>query len=231
MQRWLWGVVLLALDSVVTPWRRGARRARCENDLNQALGVPILAARPLAAEQLCAQLLAHWFRGGRAVLAVVSPESGARTRVAVELARAFARMGEATLLIDADLRTPRVHREFGLRNRAGLADFLGGREARLAHCADNLAVLVAGRSRADPLELLSDGRLPHLLAAAAKRYRVVLVDTPEAARGPDLQMFAAFGGGALVVARFSTRIPALERLRDLLAGCRARVVGTVLNPA
>ena len=148
-----------------------------------------------------------------------------------ELARAFARMGEPTLLIDADLRSPRLHREFGVPNRAGLADFLEGRESRLAHCEDNLAVMVAGRSGADPLELLSRARLPHLLAAAAKRYRVVLVDTSAAERGPDLQMFAAFGGGALVVARFSTPVPALERLRGLLGTCRARVVGTVLNPA
>jgi protein-tyrosine kinase len=212
-------------------WRRSRRAARSETDLNAVLGVPMLAARPLATQQLCAQLLAHWFRGGRTVLAVVSPEDGAGTPVAAALARAFAQMGEPTLLIDADLRAPRMHREFGLRNRRGLADFLDGREARLARCADNLAVMVAGRSGADPLDLLSRGRLPHLLAAAAKRYRVVLVDTPAAAQGPDLQMFAAFGGGALVVARFSTKVPALERLRDLLAGCRARVVGTVLNPA
>jgi Mrp family chromosome partitioning ATPase len=60
---------------------------------------------------------------------------------------------------------------------------------------------------------------------------VVLVHTPAAARGPDLQLFAAFAGGALVVTRFSTEIRALKRLRDLLMYCKARVVGTVLSPA
>jgi Mrp family chromosome partitioning ATPase len=117
------------------------------------------------------------------------------------------------------------------RVAAELADFLEGRSVRLAHCADNLSVLVAGRSSADPLELLSRSRLQHLLAAAAKRYRVVLVDTPAAARGPDLQMFAAFAGGALVVTQHPAQAPALQRLRDLLACCKARVVGTVLSPA
>ena len=205
---------------------------RSERDLDATLGVPILAARPLAAQQLSTLLLAHWFSAGRAVLAVVSPEEhSGRSRVAAELARAFARSGEPTLLIDADLRTPRLHREFGLPNRAGLADFLQGRRTRLARCADNLALLVAGRAGADPLELLGASRLLHLLAAAAKRYRVVLVDTAAAVRGPDLQLFAAFGGGALAVMGFPMKVPALERLRDHLSAARARVVGTVLNPA
>jgi Mrp family chromosome partitioning ATPase len=220
---------LLAIFIFLRPERPAARS---EKELNAALGAPLLAARPLAVQSLSSQLLAHWFRPGRAVLAVVSPkEDDGRTRVAAELARAFAAMGEPTLLIDADFRSPALHRAFGLRNRTGLADFLEGRPVRLEPCAENLSVLVAGRSGADPLELLSRGRLRELLAAAAKRYRVVLVDTPAAARGPDLQLFAAFAGGVLVVTKRPMQASALERLRDLLAYARARVVGTVLSPA
>lgn len=212
-------------------WRHKARGVRSENALVAALGTPIVAARPLAPQALASQLAAHWFGRGRPVLAVVSAEKGdGRTQVAAELAREFARSGEPTLLIDADFRSPALHRAFGLRNRAGLADFLEGRPTRLAHCAENLTVLVAGRSGTDPLELLSRKRMQDLLAEASKRYRVVLVDTPAAVRGPDLQLSAAFAGGALVVTRFSTGVPALERLRELLAFCRARVVGTVLSP-
>ena len=211
--------------------RRRAPVARSEAELTTALGPALLAARPLAVQSLSHQLLAHWFKPGRAVLAVVSPKKGdGRTRLAAELARAFAAMGEPTLVIDADLRSPRLHRAFGLSNRAGLADFLEGRSVRLEHCADNLAVLVAGRAGGDPLELLSRERLREFLAAAAKRYRVVLVDTPAAARGPDLQLFAAFAGGALVITRRPAETKALERLREFLNGARARVVGTVLNP-
>jgi receptor protein-tyrosine kinase len=213
-------------------WRRQRIGLRSENELLVALGAPLLAARPLAPRDLSRQLLAHWFGCGRAVLAVVSPEKrDGGTGAAAELARAFAAMGEPTLLIDADLRAPTLHRAFGLRNRAGLADFLEGRQTRLARCADNLSVLVAGRASADPLELISRERLRHLLVAAAKRYRVVLIDTPAAARGPDLQLFAAFAGGALVVTTRGMEASRLERLRDLLAYARARVVGTVFSPA
>jgi Mrp family chromosome partitioning ATPase len=213
-------------------WRRTAPMAGTESGLDRTLGAPMLAARPLAVQALSHQLLAHWFGKGRTTLAVVSAQDGAgRRRVAAELARAFARMGEPTLLIDADFRSPGQHRAFGLANRSGLADFLEGRAARLAQSEDNLAVLVAGRSAEDPLELLGRPRMRELLSAAAKRYRVVLVDAPAAALGPDLQLPAAFSGGALVVADFADEVPALERLRDLLAFCKARVVGTVLAPA
>jgi Mrp family chromosome partitioning ATPase len=220
------------LIAILLLWRRSAPVARSEQGLDRTLGAPMLAARPLAAHALSHQLLAHWFAKGRSTLAVVSASGGGgRRRVAAELARAFARMGEPTLLIDADFRSPGQHRAFGLANHAGLADFLDGRAARLAQCGENLSVLVAGRSAEDPLELLGRPRMRELLGAAAKRYRVVLVDTPAAALGPDLQLPAAFSGGALVVADFSDPVPALEKLRDLLAFCKARVVGTVLSPA
>jgi Mrp family chromosome partitioning ATPase len=223
------GAVGLTVGSAFLPSRR--RGLRSENQLVEALGVPLLAARPLAPQALAQQLLAHWFRLGRAVLPVVSAERGSGgTRAAAELARALGALGERTLLIDADLRAPGVHAEFGLPNRAGLVDFLEGRGAALAHCAENLSVLVAGRTSADPLDLLSRPRLQALLAQAAQRYSVVLVDTPPSASGPDLQLFAAFGGGALVVTRRAPRPDGLERLRKLIDECKARIVGTVLSP-
>lgn len=211
---------------------RGRGAVRSENQLIELLGVPLLAARPLAPRAVAAQLVACWFGRGRRILPVVSAEREAGgTRAAAELARALAAMGEKTLLIDANFRAPRLHAEFSLRNRSGLADFLEGRAAALAHCAENLSVLVAGRAGTDPLDLLSRQRLQALLAEAARRYSVVLVDTPAAAHGPDLQLFAAFGGGALVVARRAANHEGLARLRKLLGQCKARVVGTVIAAA
>lgn len=208
---------------------RGAR-LRCERDLIAVLGESIVAPRPLEARRLC-ELLAHcWFRRGKTILPVVSAD-GDGSGIALQLAQAFAARGEATLLIDANLRSPSVHRALGLPNRAGLADFLAGRKPRLTQCAQNLSVLVAGRSSEDPLELLSRKRLQDLLALAERRYSVIIVDTPAAASGPDLQMFAALAGGALVATRRSVQASALAQLRRLLEPCRARIVGTVLAPA
>ena len=230
-QLWLTGIGAL-LFGFVALWRRRGPVARSESELIAVLGAPLVAARPLEPRELSRLLLEQWFGQGHGVLAVVSAESrGRHTHVTVELGRALAREGVPTLVIDADLRSPRLHRAFGLRNRAGLADFLEGGRTRLQHCEANLSVLVAGRAYGNSLELLSRRRMQELLAAAARRYRVVLVDTPAAARGPDLQLSAAFAGGALVVASFATKKSALARLRELLDFSKARVVGTVLSPA
>jgi Mrp family chromosome partitioning ATPase len=208
-------------------------RIRSERELNAVVGEPLLAARPLAPEALRAlaqQLLEHWFNARRSLLPVVSTgRRDGRTSLAIELARALAAMGQRTLLIDADLRSPSLHRHFAIGNKGGLGDFLDGRGVRLAACADNLAVLAAGSVREDPLELLSRERLRRFLSAAARPFRVILADTPAAARGPDHEMFSALAGGALLVVRKGENARRLARLRRRLATCAARPVATVFN--
>lgn len=208
-------------------------RIRSERELNAVFGEPILAARPFVPEALRAlaqQLLAYWFNGRRSLLPVISARAqDGRTSLASELARTFAAMGSRTLLIDADLRAPALHRRFCIGNQGGLADFLEGRGVRLAACGENLAVLAAGSVQEDPLELLSRERLRRFLAAAARPFRVVIADTPAAARGPDHEMFAALAGGALVVVRKGEDARRLAGLRTRLARCAARPVASVFN--
>ena len=209
------------------------RELRCEKDFIAALGAPLLAARPLREEMhtpQAEQLLAHWF-SRRRLLPVVSAARGeGRTRLALDLARSLASLGVRTLLIDGDLRAPRIHRALQLKNETGLADFLAGRDLRLTQCAGNLAVLAAGRAPGEPLELLASPRLRPLLAAAAARFGAVVIDTPAAHRGPDLQIFAAHAGGALVLARQrESDRGALQGLRRWLRLCAAQVVGILLR--
>jgi len=214
-------------------YTRRRSRVRAERELIAVMGEPMLAARPLAPEAvraLALQLLEHWFNGRRSLLPVVSARTqDGRTSLALQLARAFAGLGQRTLLIDADLRAPSLHRHFPIGNAGGLADFLDGRGARLAACGDNLAVLGAGSVREDPLELLSRERLRRFLAAAARPFRVVLADTPAAARGPDLEMFAALAGGALLVVRKGEDAGRLASLRRRLTKCAAKPVAAVFN--
>src|SRR5262245_16323273 len=205
-----------------------------EKDFLDALGPPLLAVRPLRTETAPAQaeqLRVHWF-SRRRLLPVVSAERGeGRTRLALDLARRLVGLGVRTLLIDGDLRRPRLHHAFRLKNEMGLADFLAGREVRLASFGANLAVLVAGRPPAEPLEPLASPRLAPFLSVAATRFGAVVIDTPAACRGPDLQIFAALGGGALVLARQGSGDPgALAGLRGWLRSCAAQVVGILLRP-
>jgi receptor protein-tyrosine kinase len=138
-------------------------------------------------------------------------------------------MGVRTLLIDADLRSPALHRELRIDNRRGLAELLEGRPVQPSVCGEHLAVLPAGSPRQDPLQLLSRPLLREFLEAAARRFRVVLVAAPAAAHGPDLQIFAALAGGALVVHRRDADRGGLVRLGRHLGKARARVVSVLVT--
>ena len=224
----------LAFGAGLTLWRERRRRpVRVERELVPLLGNPLLAARPLQPEALRAlarQLLDHWFTGRRKLLPIVSAGKGdGRSSVALELAQLFAQMGERTLLIDADFRAPSLHRRLRLKNEGGLADLLDDRPVRLAACQENLAVLVAGNVRKNPLELLSRPRLVNFLQAAARPFSVVLIDTPAADSAPDLEMFAALAGGALLVVRPGEDAAHISELRRRLTVCKARPVATIFS--
>lgn len=188
-----------------------------------------------ALRELRTQLLTQWLGPQRKVLAVSSAGVGeGKSYLAANLAVSFAQMGEKTLLIDADLRTPRQHRIFGLGNAAGLAQVLTRRAgldaAERSGYFDSLAVLPAGAAPPNPVELLSRGEWPRLLGEARRQYTLILVDTAADARGSDARLVAARADGALLLAcKDRTRLAALERMRSAITASGVPVVGTVLN--
>ncbi|HEX4928417.1 MAG TPA: hypothetical protein VFV74_10480 [Burkholderiales bacterium] len=211
------------------------RVLRHERDLMDALGQPLLAARPStpgALRALAGQLREHWFVGQRLLPIVDLGDGEAGAALACELARALAESGEPVLLIDADLRSPGLHERFAVAQGRGLADALDGldsRDFRLVRCAENLALLPAGTGRAHPLELLGRPRLARVLGAAAGPFGAVLVRTSPVSRGPDFEIFAALAGGALVLAAHGAGARQLAAVRGRLARCSARLVATVVE--
>lgn len=188
-----------------------------------------------ALRDLRTQLLLHWFAPDRRTLAVVSPEPGdGRSFIAANLAVLLAQAGERTLLIDADLRFPRLHRVFRLMAGRGLAHALyagsmNGSAEKVPYF-ENLFVLSAGAMPPNPSELLSRPALTALLEHAARQHSVVIIDTPAAVRGSDAQLVAARASGALLVARCDrTRLGALERLQASIARSGSPIAGAVLN--
>jgi len=202
------------------------------------------SAQVEALRALRTQLLLRWFRTGsnairqgaeRKMLAIVSHDRGdGRTYLAANLAIVFSQLGGRTLLIDADLRHPRLHSLFNLRNRFGLSSVLAGRAngaavERVGSLA-NLSILPAGAAAPNPLELLSRSEFRDLLANESKSFDVVLIDTPAAETSSDAQAIAARVGGALVVAREDrSRMEGVGRLRESIRATHAEVVGCVLN--
>lgn len=156
-----------------------------------------------------------------------------RSELCAELAIAFAQLGRATLLIDADLRNPRQHRLFGGQNRSGLAQSLNRNEPPWIYGVSgipHIALMTSGGVPENPLELLSAGRFEQLVTACQRDYEFIVIDTPPGARYSDGLAIAAVAGRSLVVARACKT--SYEHLTDLtrqLAATSAHVVGAVIN--
>ena len=183
------------------------------------------------------QLLIRWYNPeqGRKTLVVASPERGeGRSYVAANLAVVFSQLGARTLLVDADLRSPRQHRIFGLPEGHGLSALLAGRgEHTATYPVPGLArmsVLPAGPLPPNPQELLSRPVFNSFLKDLQNIYDVVIIDTPPARHFADAQSVTFRAGDALVVARKDhTPVSATSKTIRELAGTGARVVGTVVN--
>ncbi len=186
---------------------------------------------------LRSQLMLRWFSigTGRNGLAVVSAgRKDGRSYLAANLAIVFSQLGERTLLIDADLRTPRQHKLFSLGERAGLSDVIVGRAGLEAITAipglSSLSVLPAGTIPPNPQELLGRSEFSSLLAAFGEDFGVMIIDTPAASNCADAQTVAARAGAALMVARQNTSsIPQLARFTRSLREFGVTLVGSVLN--
>lgn len=181
-------------------------------------------------------LAMKWFRndGGRRTLAVVGVDRGdGRSVVAASLAVCFAQVGMRTLLIDADMRTPRQHRLFGLDDRLGLSGYLSGRVDQAAYYSvagfNTLTVIPVGGLPPNPQELLLRPSLDELVQSAADNFEIVLIDTPAASVGNDYQIVAAAAKGALLVTRErQTRIGAATRVINELEDLGVSLVGATM---
>ncbi|MES2089695.1 MAG: polysaccharide biosynthesis tyrosine autokinase, partial [Pseudomonadota bacterium] len=157
--------------------------------------------------------------GPRAALAILSPNSGdGKTFFAANLAVAFSQLPGRTLLIDADMRAPRLHEIFNLSGRGdGLSSILSGRAAskviQSVKELPNLFVLPVGPKPPNPLELLERPAMGLLLRELKTKFDRVIVDTPAAAHGTDGPVIAAKCGAALIIARQNqTRVSDLQQV-------------------
>lgn len=174
----------------------------------------------------------------RAVV-VSSPHAGeGKTTVAANLAIALAQIDQKVLLIDGDLRKPRLHHIFNLDNNDGLIDILrshsvddnAAEESLCESGIPNLHILPSGRSLSPLPNLLFSRAMPVLLARLRKRYDFVIIDTPPILNMPDARVLGRISDGVIMVVRagHTTRDEAIVACRQL-AQDHARAVGVVLN--
>jgi chain length determinant protein tyrosine kinase EpsG len=170
----------------------------------------------------------------RRALAIVSPDKGdGKSFFAANMAVALSQLGARTLLVDADMRTPRQHLVFGMDNASGLSSILSGRsETSLTGASDfpNLYVLPVGTVPPNPIELVLRPAFKLLMREFLGKFDYVLVDTPAAAHGTDVSVIAATSGAALAIGREGrTSLASMARLLQALSKVPTQIAGVVMN--
>jgi succinoglycan biosynthesis transport protein ExoP len=170
----------------------------------------------------------------RTILVTSAVAGEGKSTTAAHLAMVNALKGRKTLLIDADLRRPSLHRIFDMPNSTGLADFLtedpAWRPAVGKHpVVKELDVLTAGPATSSSLELVGD-RICALLEQAAQEYDLVIVDSPPLLGCSEtLPISTAVDGVLLVVAAGATNRRMVQTTLGTLSSARANVLGLTLN--
>lgn len=163
------------------------------------------------------------------------PQEG-KTTISVGVARALAAAGHRTLLVDADMRRPKVHRLLGLVRKPGLAEFLSSKADVIAIArrtdADNLVVIPAGARTNSSTELLSTPHFGMLLTTMERRFDWIVIDSPPVLSASEAALLARFATGVLFVV--GAEMPpkgAAQKAVEQLVVARARFAGAVLNRA
>lgn len=203
----------------------------------------VVASKPFGDEaesfrDIRSHLISSLFSGSdtKRALAVVSPNVGdGKSFFAANLAVGFSQLGGRTLLVDADMRTPRQQDIFAIDDAtSGLSGVLSGRaESNVIRPVDDLPslyVMPVGVVPPNPLELVQGPAFGLLISELLLKFDYVVVDTPAAIHGSDARVIASKCGAALLVGREgSSRIGASKALLDSLVKMQVRVAGAVMN--
>jgi capsular exopolysaccharide synthesis family protein len=172
------------------------------------------------------------------VILVASPlPREGKTTAALNLAVTLAQLGDRTVLVDADLRKPTIHRALGLSDGkySGLSTYLAGASSlelvTVPHpVIGNLSIIPTGPIPPNPAELLSSQRLQQAIATLRANHRFVVIDSPPILAATDAVILSVVCDGVLIVVRSGeTPKEALLRVRDLLATVKCRLLGVLLN--
>lgn len=162
-----------------------------------------------------------------------APQEG-KTVVCVNLAGSFAQTNKKTLLIDCDLRKPRVHSLFNTNRYPGLIDYFF-QQASLEEIIrrsdlSNLDYITAGTIPPNPAETLDSQMMKDFLNDMAAKYEVIILDSPPIIAVTDSEILAGLvDSSLLVVSAGITEKDIMAKSIELLSGENSTLVGTVLN--
>lgn len=156
-----------------------------------------------------------------------------KTLTAINLAEVYAQSGKKTLLIDMDLRKPKIHRGFHIINKKGLSDIFTKNfdiTDVVEHVEANLDVLPSGSKLPYPAEFLSSKQLNVFVNSLKDVYERIIIDTPPMTAVTDASIISSFSDGMLlVIASRETEIHITKDIIKNLENNGANIIGSVLT--
>ena len=168
---------------------------------------------------------------------ITSGQSGdGKTTTAINAAITLAQSGADVLLIDCDLRRPRVHDHFAIPNAAGVTNYLCGQESNIDELLQTyedvpkLKIMTAGPMPANPADFLGSDEMANLLNIVSDRFTHVILDSPPASAFADAALLSTLVDGVVIVVDSgrSSRTVA-RRVKQRLTQVGARIYGVVIN--
>ncbi len=180
-----------------------------------------------------ALLLSSAGHAPRTLLFTSSQPAEGKTTTSVNTAISLAQTGAAVLIVDADLRRPRVHKVFGLKNNAGLSNYLAG-EGELASLIQiampNLYVLPVGPLPPNPAELLGSAKMKTVVETLSTNFDYVVIDSPPVSSFADSLILSSLVEGVIIVVKGGvTPREMAQRTKAHLQSVGAKILGVVIN--
>lgn len=168
------------------------------------------------------------------VISVTSASPGeGKTTTSINLAITFAQFGAKVLLMDCDLRKPRIHRYLNLDRKTGVTNVLCGfsdfETAVHKDIRENLDCLTSGEIPLNPAELLGNEEFKNLLTGLKEKYDYIFIDTPPITLVTDAALIMKHCTGTAVVVRQDvTRYDMLDATMDVIEKVGVKVLGFVI---
>ena len=171
----------------------------------------------------------------KTILVTSSQPSEGKTTTAINTAFMLAQTGAEVLIIDCDLRRPRLHAQFELPNAKGLTTWLSGEKdldslVQSVGKAQTLKVLTSGPVPPNPAELLGSEEMRKLLNLLSERFAHIIIDSPPAISFTDASILSTMVDGVMLVVHGGRSSRAVvRRAKQQLMDVGAHIFGVVLN--
>ena len=157
-----------------------------------------------------------------------------KTTTAANLAVTIAKTGKKVLLVDSDLRRPKVHKLFDLDNSTGLSSILAGiietKTFLQQGPVDTLSIIPSGPIPPDPAELLSSKKFEELIASWSTEFDFLILDSPPVLSTPDSLLLSRLVDGTILIANFNkTTFDAAQKAIKSFADINTHILGIIIN--